>query len=197
MIDYSQNGVQPVVLEIFGHQPGRFLDIGANDGLLYSNTLALVERGWSGVLVEPSPWVFSALRARHGSNPRLVLVHAAVAVSYGLTRFWDSANRDGLSTTERANRDAREHEADFGAPFLVATVPVFELLSRLPGPLDFISIDTEGTSVDLLREFPLDTLRPRAVCVEHDGRVQECCEFAAAHGYRLALRTPENLVLVQ
>lgn len=65
-VRYSQNGEQEAILKIFGESEGRFLDIGAYDGKTFSNTLALIERGWSGVLIEPSPNAFMALADQIG-----------------------------------------------------------------------------------------------------------------------------------
>jgi len=55
---YSQNLEQNYILEYFKDRRGTFIDIGANDGLTLSNTRALVELGWRGVFVEPSPMAF-------------------------------------------------------------------------------------------------------------------------------------------
>src|SRR5277367_3528293 len=93
---YSQNDEQRHILEAMESQVGRFLEIGAYDGHTFSNTMALVERGWSGVLVEPGVDAFKGLLEWHGKNEKLTLVHAAVGCNRGLVKFWNSA--DALST---------------------------------------------------------------------------------------------------
>jgi hypothetical protein len=55
---YSQNNEQEIILNFFNGRIGRYLDIGAFDGVAASNTLALAELGWQGTVIEPSPWVF-------------------------------------------------------------------------------------------------------------------------------------------
>ena len=42
----------------------KFLEVGANDGVLQSNTLELEDLGWDGILIEPSLTAFKALEAR-------------------------------------------------------------------------------------------------------------------------------------
>ena len=59
---YSQNKEEQVILDYFGFLQGTFLDIGANDGVTFSNTKMLAERGWKGVLVEPSPKAYAKLK---------------------------------------------------------------------------------------------------------------------------------------
>lgn len=196
---YSQNDEQDFVLEAFGDTVGRFLDIGAGNGKLNSNTLALVERGWSGVLVEPSPLAFLELQERHGKNLRLTLIHAAVGLDYDLTPFWDTAVALGFSTTEQGNRDKWEPLAHFQEAFYVPTVPMISILQGFPGPVDFLDIDTEGTSVDLFLEFPFarPNLYPKVICLEHDGRIKECEAIIRWFHYREVSRNAENSILVR
>ena len=196
MRDYSQNGEQNHILRAFNGFVGRFLEIGACDGLLVSNTLALVELGWSGVMVEPSPRAFLELQKRHGRNPKLTLVHAAVGLNHGMSKFWDSPGAEGYATTEEGNRAKWQHLAVFEQPFYVPLVPWATILEEFPGTIDFLSIDTEGTSTDLFLAFPFDIEHPTVVCVEHDGRIAECLAHAQRWQYREVARNGENLVLV-
>lgn len=191
---YSQYGEDDVIIDLFGLYVGRFLDIGANDGQYLSNTLALVERGWSGVLVEANPLTFARLYERHGKNPKLTLINVAVGLRWKLTKFWPATKDDGLSTTELDHRQRREAEGLFGEPFYIGMVHVGDILIQLPTPIDFLSIDTEGTSAELFLNFPFGLNLPRVVCVEHDGRVQECVDHAALWGYRLVSQNAANLI---
>jgi len=56
-------------------------------GISLSNSRRLMESGWSGVLVEPLPWVFSKLHATYGGNPLATLVNVAIATYSGLQPF--------------------------------------------------------------------------------------------------------------
>ena len=67
---FSQHGQPPLVHRLLGgHRGGVFLEAGALDGELYSNSLYLErEFGWSGLLVEPNPAAFAEiLRKRRRS----------------------------------------------------------------------------------------------------------------------------------
>lgn len=193
---YSQNDEEKYILEFFGDHIGRFVDIGACDGGFVSNTLALAERGWSGVLVEPSPFAFRGLLARHGGNPRLSLVNVAIGQDVGIVNFKESDTVLGYSTTESANYERWKNVAGLEHSIYVPVLPVSYLLDAFPGPIDFLSIDTEGTSVDVFLSFPLGIVPPRMICVEHDGQVDTCGDFAASYGYRELTRNPENVIYV-
>merc|ERR1740121_1130734 len=52
---YSDSGQDKWLSEQFGTYVGYYLDIGAHNGVIRSNTQALDERGWKGICVEPLP----------------------------------------------------------------------------------------------------------------------------------------------
>jgi hypothetical protein len=52
---YSQNGEEEILADIIdriGIQNGFFVEVGAMDGITGSNTRALAEKGWSGLMIE-------------------------------------------------------------------------------------------------------------------------------------------------
>ena len=53
---YSQNHEDDIVLNFFQNTESNktVLEIGANDGKTFSNSLLLIENGWKAHLVEPS-----------------------------------------------------------------------------------------------------------------------------------------------
>jgi len=57
-----------------------------------------------------------------------------------------------------------------------------------------VSIDTEGTSVDLLHVLLATEMFPRCICVEHDGRAVEAQMAAQKRGYKQVYASAENLV---
>lgn len=79
---YSQNGEDGILAEILrrlGIERGACVDVGANDGRAHSNVLALIERGWSGVLIERDPEQYATLRQLRDVHPgRLVTICKAV-----------------------------------------------------------------------------------------------------------------------
>src|ERR1700683_5262801 len=83
MKDYSQYGEQAAILAAFAPTPkegvvivqeARFLDIGAYHPTDKSNTRALFELGWSGVMIEPAPGPMRSLLAEYGNEPRIALI---------------------------------------------------------------------------------------------------------------------------
>ena len=172
---YSQGQEEAIILKEvarLGIVSGRFLDIGAYDGLKFSNTARLVELRWTGVLVEPSPSVFVKLMSnRREMSVELVqalVVPSAMVDRSGVYSFWD-ASGDGTSTTEIENKRKWAKAGSKFRAMHTAGITLAQLSAKFPGPFDLISIDTEGTSVLLASEIP-ESWRPQILIVEHDGK---------------------------
>jgi FkbM family methyltransferase len=196
-VNYSQNNEQELITEFFkGATPGRFLDIGAYNGKDFSNTLRLVELGWGGVCIEPSPTVFKSLLDLHGGNSEVVLINAAVGPYSELVEFHDSSG-DALSTTDAGHRE--KWHSGLGVvykTFWVYTVPIGEILHVFGTGFAFINLDVESTNFKLFSALPLRELTAtKLICVEHDGQEEGITAIAKEHGFEKLAINGENLLL--
>lgn len=188
---YSQRDEQEHILAAVGSNVGRFLDIGAWNARDLSNTRALFEIGWGGVMIEPSPEPFLGLLREYGNEPLVSLICAAVGFERTMTRL--HATADALSTTSEDSFEKWKENGGFYGSFYTPVITIPEILNQF-GAFDFVSIDTEGTSVDLFHALMDTAMRPRSICVEHDNRIVECTARAQSAGYRVAYMSGENLV---
>lgn len=202
---YSQHGEEHAILaslERRGITNGRFLDIGAFDGVTYSNARALAEKGWSGVFVEPNPFAASKLVRLYAGDPNHVVVLAAVNAHPDLAPMALSDHDvEGLSTFDEAYHDKWQHLANFRR----AVVPVItwddlmDVVCPESAPpeaaFSVVSIDTEGLSLMLLLHMP-ETVRPAVICIEKDSeavRDSVLAELSRRH-YVLIYESLENIV---
>ena len=198
-MNYSQGEEQQHILEHAGSS-GRFLDIGAWHAKNLSNTRALYERGWSGVLVEPSPEPFIGLLREYGNEERISLVCAYVGGMETLAQFHASA--DALTTSSPQNFEKWREIGGFYGRFYSPRVELDYLMERF-GEFDFVSIDAEGSSVEIfsdllhLPRFIDGVGLPRCVCVEHDNRTVEIWGLIAGTGYRQVYFSGENVIFVR
>lgn len=216
---YSQNGEESAILAAFPDKTdGRFLDIGAWHPTDKSNTRALYERGWSGLLIEPSPGPFiNLLRAcqkcgavpselygerksmtcekcgggRYGADERLTLICAAVGLERGLMRL--HATDDAVSTDNEEHYEKWKEVGGFFGQFLSPVLLLEDIFQQF-GAFDFVNLDAEGSSASLLIRMFDGGVFPTCVCVEHDNRTTELCELAIKHGYALKYCDGTNLV---
>lgn len=173
---------------------GRFLDIGAFNPTVFSNTRALYELGWEGVMIEPSPGPMGNLLDAYGNDERITLVSAAVGIEPGFVRL--HITDDGVSTGDEAAYAKWQNSATFRG-MMTAPVLTLEQICNQFGHFHFWNIDAEGFSPDIFRRMIDLELRPHCVCVEHDGRVAELLEHACPVGYKAVYANATNLVVTR
>ena len=178
---------------------GRFLDLGAYDGRTFSNTLRLVELGWSGVCVEASPINFQKLMETHQGNDRVKLLLAPVSPDSPHMATWFDSGGDAVSTTDVAHKLKWEAGSKLRfREFYVYTMPLAEIFVRFGCDFSFINIDVESTNLQLFMALPWKLLPAlRLICVEHDNHEHDMNALASAHGFHQIARNPENLILAR
>jgi FkbM family methyltransferase len=190
---YSQNDEERIILDYFGDKFGRFYDIGAWDGKTYSNVRALLERGWTGVMVEPSPSAFIGLLKNVAEfGDKVKLVNAAITPKPCLIDFHD-AGGDATGSLDPAHA---QKWGLTGGKFVVHTLGAPSLFNSF-GPAEFINLDVESINGMLFQCLPFAWPELKLICVEHDGMEKQMEEFAKPAGFKRIHRTGENLILAR
>ena len=71
---FGEDGLIAACLERIGETNRQCFEVGAADGLFFSNTLRLREQGWSAVLIESDPILFGKLDDTYGNTA--ICIHA-------------------------------------------------------------------------------------------------------------------------
>lgn len=167
---------------------GTFVDIGAGDGVRGSNSLYFENLGWTGLAVDPDPRNADALTARRCTTSTL-----AIAATAGRRPFGMYAHKPSWSGLER-------HGPDY-APVIVDCAPLETLLSDLAiGDIDLLSIDVEGTELDVWSSIDHTHHACRIVIIEYDDRHpdrsrEHIHRQLGTDRYQIIHRTPANLIL--
>lgn len=195
MSKYSQNDEQNYILEFFqNHPPAKFIDIGGFDPKALSNTRCLVEKGWSGVYVEPSPKCMANFVTEYGDNPNIQLVEKAIAMDTGTMEFWES-NGDAVSTFDLAHRDRWSGNVQFNS-IQVQTVTMGDFLEEYGEGTKFLSLDVESMNYMLFLQIPPSFWHECQMCViEHDRRDQEMVKILQGFGFSKLAHNAENIVM--
>lgn len=182
---YSQHKEDEFLAEFFKDTPtGFFVEIGANDGVKGSNTRALWERGWSGVMVEGSLPTFQAMLANYVGSARLRFVWAAMGARTGVVTFYNHRT-DKLCGWNSADPEwIKSMGASHYEPTLTPAMTLADL--GLPSRIDFLSVDTEGWDFDVLSAMP-ETMKPKLIMAEIDKRdnATRIADLLEKRGYRL------------
>jgi FkbM family methyltransferase len=190
---YSQYGEDLIIADIFGAHVGRLLDIGAWDPIAKSNSRLLIEKGWSAVLIEPSPTPLRNLIGAYGprfvrrESQDIVVVGAAVGLVNGMVEI--TMSDDAVSTSDRQVLEiwGKDNSGGYYGRCYFPVITIQDIFAQFGGPFDFVNIDTEGSSVQLAMEYLKTESFPKVLCVEHDdaihpGQLRELMAFASARG---------------
>ena len=174
-----------VVFELSAKREGFFVEFGATNGLVNSNTWLLeTGYGWSGILAEPNPVWHDALRA----NRRCAIDTRCVYATTGDTLTFMAADDPELSgLSVEADHDHNAARRAEGAAFDVQTVSLNDLLDahKAPPVIDYMSVDTEGSELEILRAFDFERYRVTLFSIEHNFTANEAKidQLMAEKGY--------------
>lgn len=192
-LSFSQNDEDCFIRRYFKDNfHGRFLDIGAADGICFSNTKVLYDMGWEGLAVEPSPNLMDALKENF-PPPRVRHIQAALTEKDGPVEFYHSP--DVISTLNEDHKAKWEGQTTFkkiGVDGLC-----WQTLMALYGwDFDFFNLDIEGENIRMFRLIPQEYLkRLKLACIEYDGNVGAVKAVMGPFGFKVVHQTGENLIL--
>lgn len=196
---YSQNCEQDIILNYFGERKGVFLDLGANDGVTLSNTRALANTGWAGVLVDASPKAFKKLQENYPNQNDFHLYNIALSHENGILKFKESGTLLGAgdvalvssfhdSEIERFKSVVEYEEIEAKCltwPAFIQGCPVKDF--------DFISMDIEGSELDVLPY--IDLSNTAMLCIEWNSKEELKREYEKyLYGFKLIYTSAENLI---
>ena len=188
--DYSQHGDQEVIFKYFSEHPptNRLLvDVGAF-GKHISNSFGLLEQGWKGLLIEPSPGRVKIIKQEFAGLDVTVL-NIGISDQRGKLPFYPHKSGEGSSFLPDWFPDDKLKKT-----ISVEVFPLTDVLleQNLPTGFDLLLVDAEGLDEKIMVRFFEDgKFSPWLI-------VCECTSFLDAnglfnkHGYTLIARTGER-----
>ena len=184
----SQLGQDLWVLERTGYKRGGFfVEVGATNGVLLSNTWLLErEFGWQGICVEPNPSFLKELRVNRSCRTVGDCVGAVTGedVEFILADVYGGIAHYAGEDSHKGKRDAYRAA---GEVIRMTTVSLNDLLIKYGAPrrIDYLSIDTEGNEFPILNAFPFDRWDIPLLTVEHNftPRRKDIRDLLEGHGY--------------
>ena len=174
--------------EFFGHaRTGYFVDVGANDPQMWSQSFHLESLGWTGVLVEPQPDL--AERLRETRKAKVYAVACSSAANAGKTMALYLA---GIYSSLAADLSIATVRPEGAVDVPVMTLDAVLADAGAPGRIDFLSIDVEGHEIDVLSGLDLARWRPRLILIEDLVLNLDLHRLLVARGYKWARRTGLN-----
>ena len=183
---FSQQGEDLFVFTNFINQKrddGRYLELGALDGVTYSNTKFFHDHlGFKGVLIEPLPSAYENLSTNRPADDTYNVAISSSNDPVSFVGTWATAGM--TSVMADSFKDAHHPNQE---EYFVPSRPLGEVLHESSiSYLDFFCLDVEGGELEVLKTMDW-TIPVYVFCVELDGhneeKDEECRDILRNNGF--------------
>ena len=192
---YAQIGQDKIIEQFFQKYPPTnkiFVDVGAFDGVNYSNVRRLYETyGWTGLCIEPVEKNYKLLvKSYKGSSVRCLKVGISnwdgeadinVVTWPGLPGWGSEVST--FSKEEMARWE--QYKPVWNLEHIILKKLTTVLNEEKIEAFDLLSVDTEGHDLEVLQGLDFSRFKPSLIVVEYGQRRQEIISFLESKGYRI------------
>ena len=167
-IQYSQSQLAQdlfVLNEFNFKKNGFFVEFGACDGVLHSNTHILEKKfDWQGILCEPANSFHKIIRTNRNCHIENKCVYSDSGKTLDFNEFSNEGELSGLSNIGIKNIFKKK------STYKVQTISLNDLLKKYSCPrnFDYLSIDTEGSEFEIINNLDFSNHRPKIISIEHN-----------------------------
>jgi len=181
----AQAGQDKYVEQFINHENGVYVEFGARDGVEHSNTYYFEKTyNWTGILVEPDDRELKKITMNR-PNAHIYTGVAVCPVGTKEVTFAISSNR-GWSGIQNSYDDRRW----FNTVISQKKIPCVDLNEICPEHVDYMTVDTEGSEVEILRTFDFTSHDVTIIQVERNMKTQvqrneekQLTQFMSKKGY--------------
>ena len=158
---YAQHGEDKLIENLLPKRLSSFLDIGANDGVLFSNTYKFAKGGASGICIEPTRSSYLKLKLNHIFNFQVKCLQLAISHKEEIMFLKEDGYENVLSfISQNRTNDT----------YPVKTTSLADLLKRFPqfSSPDLVSIDVEGFEEKVIQGAGDSLLASKIIILEVD-----------------------------
>lgn len=169
---------------------GYFIDVGAADGVTYSNSYYFEKNGWHGICFEPNPQNYAFAKLFRDNVKKI-----AISSKVGKQKF--------IVSNESADwsRLALNGQPKSNDSLITIETKSLDLIIKENNikSVDLLSIDTEGTEIDVLDSLSFQKIQPKLIIVEYlnlnsEDNSKQIIRYFKRLPYELIHKTRANLV---
>lgn len=194
---FASNNLDIKLKKYLNYRNGFYIELGANNGILASNTYHLQKKlNWKGLLIEPCFNLFiEALRNRGSCNT--ILNYACVSFNEKREILeLDYADSMTVSRDIRSDLKSIDKHLDMAKNYLkdnqkiekiyckTSTLNDLLLKSKAPLAIDFLSLDTEGSELEILKGIDFNVFSFYYILIESRD-IFEIKQFLKQFNYEL------------
>jgi len=185
---YCTEGVGEYILELFGDYKGICIDVGAYHSRWLSNSYLLEKSGWEVYCIEPNPHCWEFLVEREHVYQYAISQENKDDVDFYI--YYSGHGPNG----EAGHTGLKRHEGLIREDIKVNTRTLdWFIENHLYMPwVDFLSVDVEGSEMDVLKSIDLDRWEVKVICVENVNGRPNRDEYLIPKGYTKTKRFMYN-----
>ena len=182
----------------------KYLDIGAHHPTYISNTFLFYEKGYSGVCIEPDPFLFKTIAKRRSKDKCLNIGVGLNNISSAPFYIMTEKTLNTFSKEEAdkyASYGKQKIEQIIDLPLIRINDIIKNYFTSVP---DFISLDVEGMDLAILTDFNFTLYRPKVWCIETltytenktEKKIKETIDYMISKDYLVYADTYINTIFV-
>ncbi len=197
---YSQEGEDLITARYFGNKKnGFYIDVGANHPKKFSNTYYFYKRGWKGINIDPLPGsktIFDKLR-KNDININLGISDKEGKMIYFM---FEEPQLNTFSEKIKKNRLKTGKKLIDKKYIKIKTLSTILNNLKIKMQIDFLTIDTEGFDLNVLKSNNWVKYSPKLIIVEDiDFKLEKykssnIFNFLSKKGYVLFAKTGNSLI---
>ena len=175
---------------------GFYVDVGAYDPVVASNTHFFYVKGWRGINVEARP---GSRKLFERVRPRDINLEVGVSKEPGPLTYYFISDDSTMNSFSREFLERTGAIKDVTREIQVPVMPLSSILERhLPAgqSIDFMNVDVEGHDLEALESNDWKRFRPRFVVAEDaevDAERSEIVRFMRGRGYTVCA---QNVIIL-
>ena len=195
---YAQHEEDLLVEQLLGRIES-FIDVGANDGVLFSNTYKFAKVGARGLCLEPCPSTFFKLRLNHLFHPRVKCIRTAVSNRSGTISFIKDGYEEILSRVADPSSLQTDDQSPHEPSITVLALTLRQILKKYSRfqQTDILSVDVEGHERQVFEGLQYCPFQARVIIFETDKTdIESILSLPALQDYIPRYTNGVNLILM-
>jgi FkbM family methyltransferase len=163
---FSQNGEDIILLSLF-KEPGFYVDVGAHDPIIKSNTFLLQQKGWSGINIDPNESTINRFNAKRPSDQNIRALISNESSSYEYLHY----NEPAVNCISSERRSEIDKKYKLLKTEKVKSRRLSDVLNSANIPesgIDVLDVDCEGHDLSVLQSNDWGKFRPKVILAEEN-----------------------------